>query len=156
MPTIEISVTDKIAVLNSDSSIVCGNSDYEIEFDFDAEWDDYPTKTARFAYIKKGKRMYKDVLFEEDTVAVPPLYGINDVAVGVYAGSIHTTTPALIPCRSCITDGEPVHDPPTPDVYDQLMAYLAAIQAGTVNSGNLVADMRGTIAPVAGVVEEVS
>ena len=35
---INISVRDKIAVNMSDVSYTCGNSDFVINFDFDAEW----------------------------------------------------------------------------------------------------------------------
>jgi hypothetical protein len=30
----------------------------------------------------------------------------------------------VIPCVPCITDGQPVHPDPPPDVYDQLLALL--------------------------------
>lgn len=131
---IQIHIANKIAIVQGTPHIVCGNSDYAIQFSFDAEWDAYTAKTARFTYCQNGKQLCKDVLFEGDTVIVPPLYGVYDVAVGVYAGDIHTTTPARIPCTPCITDGDPTHDAPTPDVYDQLMEYLAKIANGQSNS----------------------
>lgn len=146
MPTITITVTDKVASLTSDSVIVCGNSDYEIEFTFDSEWTGYTTKTLRIAYIKKGAKMYQDVLFNGTTVAIPALYGVNECAIGVYAGNIHTTTPALIPCSRCITDGEPTHDPPSPDVYNQLLEYLAGLQGGgnPVHTATAIFDLAAT------------
>lgn len=155
MPTINISVENKVAKLTSDSVIVCGNSDYTIEFDFDSEWDDFEAKTVRVAYIKKGRHECVDVLFENSTVTIPAVYGVQQVAIGVYAENIHTTTPAFIPCEACITDGEPVHQPPTPDVYNQLLEYLAGLQGGggipaevitisAENSALLGADIYGT------------
>ena len=136
MPTINITVENKVAKLTSDSVIVCGTSDYTIEFDFDEEWDDFEAKTVRVAYIKKGRHECVDVLFENSTVTIPAVYGVQQVAIGVYAENIHTTTPAFIPCEACITDGEPVHQPPTPDVYNQLMYYLAhaGTQAGVISA----------------------
>lgn len=130
---IQIHIANKNAIVQGTPHIVCGNSDYEIRFSFDAEWESYTAKTARFAYCRNGKMLHEDVLFEGDTVTAPPLYGVYEVAVGVYAGDIHTTTPARIPCTSCITDGDPTHDAPTPDVYDQLMEYLAKIASGQSN-----------------------
>ena len=157
MPTISISVASKIATVTSDSVIVCGNSDYTLSFDFDEEWDDYPAKTVRLAYCKGGKRQYKDVLFDGDEVTIPALYGINEVAIGVYAGSIHTTTPAIVACDACIADGNPVHDPPTPDVYNQLLQYLDALLIGTP-SGIPLPNIGGAVGGVAGIptVEEES
>ncbi len=131
---IQIHITNKNAIVQGTPHIVCGNSDYEIRFSFDTEWDAYTAKTVRFTYCQNGKQRCKDVLFEGDTVTVPALYGIYEVAVGVYAGDIHTTTPARIPCAPCITDGDPTHDAPTSDVYDQLMEYLAKIANGQSNS----------------------
>lgn len=125
-----ITIANKIAALQGAPRIVCGNSDYTITFTFDAEWDAYAAKTARFAYCRSGVMLYQDVLFEGNTVSVPALYGIYEVAVGVYAGNIHTTSPARIPCIPCITDGAPVHDPPAADVYNQLMELLAGMQGG--------------------------
>lgn len=127
---IPIHISNKNAIVQGTPHIVCGNSDYTIRFAFDAEWESYTAKTARFAYCRDGKMLYQDVLFEGDTVTVPALYGIYEVAVGVYAGDIHTTTPARIPCQPCITDGDSVHEPPTPDVYDQLLEYLAQLSKG--------------------------
>ena len=152
MPNINISVADKVATVTSDSAIVCGNSDYTISFDFDEEWDDYPAKTVRLAYCKGGKRQYKDVLFDGDEVTIPALYGINEVAIGVYAGSIRTTTPAVVACDACIADGDPVHDPPTLDVYNQLMRYLDALLVGTP-SGVPVPMLTGAIGGVVGIPE---
>lgn len=45
---IKINVKNKVAARQDDVSIVCGNSDYVIQFTFDADWEPYETKTARF------------------------------------------------------------------------------------------------------------
>ena len=130
MNNIEITITEKIAAFTSDSSIVCGNNDYTIRFHFDAEWNAYDAKTAHFVYYKNGVMQHQDVFFSGDTVAVPALHDVYEVAVGVTAGDLKTSTGARIPCRPCITDGAPAHDPPTPDVYNQLLEYLAGLQGG--------------------------
>lgn len=130
MPDLRIAVARKTAAAAGQPVIVCGNSDYTVTFTFDSEWDAYTAKTARFAYYQSGQFQYRDVLFEGDSVSVPILREIDEVAVGVYAGNLHTTTPARIPCARCITDGSGIPAPPAPDVYDQLMQYLADLQRG--------------------------
>lgn len=97
MKTILIPVIDKIAQ-SPDAEIVCGNSDYRIEFAFDSEWDEYPTKTARFIY--NGKSEERE--FNGNTVPVPIMRNTTKVLVGVYAGALETTTPAVVKCRRSI------------------------------------------------------
>lgn len=127
---LEIRIAEKTAALQGSPQIICGNSDYTLTFFFDSEWDAYPVKTARFVYFQNGIAVHQDVLFEGDTVTVPVLHGVYEVAVGVYAGDIHTTTPARISCVPSITCGSSPHDAPSQDVYDQLMEYLASIRNG--------------------------
>lgn len=156
MPNIAIDVSNKIAQQSGTPLIVCGNSDYVINFTFDSEWEEFTAKTARFTYFnrKKNRWQYEDVLFEGDSVAAPVLSDITEVAVGVYAGAIHTSTPALIPCARSITDGDPVHDPPPVDVYNQLLKYLAMLQNGGSTTGQLTAIFGGTPPSPAGYATE--
>ena len=99
MKNLNISVVDKIAkYLQRDGEIVCGNRDYQITFTFDAEWDVYPTKTARF--IWNGQ--FWDEVFQGNICPVPILTNTTSVTVGVYAGDISTTTPAFITCKRSI------------------------------------------------------
>ena len=64
MNTLQITVDKKIATYNERSgTIVCGNSDYQIQFSFDKEWEAHKKKTARFEWGGK----YYDVEFEDDT-----------------------------------------------------------------------------------------
>lgn len=124
---IKISVNNKIATLQDNVLIINGNSDYVIKFDFDAEWDAYETKTARFVTA----RGYTDVVFSGDEVALPVITDAISVRVGVYAGNLHTTTPAVIFCRRCITDGSGSPADPTDDVYNQIMEKLNALDGAT-------------------------
>lgn len=107
--TLHISVVDCVATYQKrDGDIVCGNkTKYEIKFTFDAEWDAYTVKTARF--IWNGG--YLDVSFTGDLCIVPAIYGADQVEVGVYVGeSIHTTTGAIIPAkRSILCSGGTSH-----------------------------------------------
>lgn len=122
MPAIGVRVYNKHATNISDTTIVCGNSDYEVLFEFDAEWDAYPVKTARF--IWDGKR--EDVIFEGSTCPVPVVTNTFMVAVGVFAGDVRTTTPAYISAAKSITDAGGTPAPPSENVYAQIMALLNA------------------------------
>lgn len=103
MKNLNITVDNKVATyLQRDGEIVCGNSDYQIIFTFDADWDAYDTKTARF--IWNGKHM--DVPFAGNECQVPTIKNTDEVKVGVYAGDISTTTPATIPCKRSVLCGD--------------------------------------------------
>ena len=99
---LNILVVNKIATFQKrDGCIVCGNSDYQIKFTFDSDWDAYTDKTARF--IWNGE--FIDVDFTGDTCDVPIIKDTDSVKVGVYAGELKTTTPAEIGCyRSILCD----------------------------------------------------
>ncbi len=104
MKILHVSVVGKVATYqNRDGDIVCGNSDYQIVFAFDSDWDAYNEKTARF--IWNGR--YIDVDFTGDTCPVPIIKGTTLVEIGVYAGDLSTTTSAIIPAkRSILCGGE--------------------------------------------------
>lgn len=122
MPVINISVENKIA--EADGILyVCGNSDFVAKFAFDAEWEAYENKTARFCY----NNSYVDVVFTGNECPVPIISGTYFFNIGVYAGNLHTTTPARVPCKKSILcdTGFPA-DPPN-DVYNQIMAKLNSL-----------------------------
>lgn len=131
---INISVDGETAYLLESASIVCGNSNYVLRITFDTDWSAYTSKTAVFRYFSSGSFKKKSVLFQGNSVNVPALPTTNQVSVVFYAGDLHTTTPAIIPC---IGETEQ-HDSPTPDVYNQLMEYLAGIQSGGAQVGTQV------------------
>ena len=104
MKNLNITVSNKVATYHQrDGFIVCGNSDYQIFFAFDSEWESYLAreKTARF----KWNGGFKDVPFWGTTVAVPIIENATQVEVGVYVGDLSTTTPAVIPCSKSILCG---------------------------------------------------
>lgn len=107
---ISVKVREKIAsAIDENSVIICGNSDYVIEFDFDNEWDKYSTKTARFSVGAE----YVDVVFTGNKCSVPILRNVFFVKVGVFAGDLVTSTPAIIPCKkSIICDPGVAVEPP--------------------------------------------
>ena len=129
MRQLHVAVKNKIATYDTrDGAIVCSNSDYQIVFTFDSEWNNYATKTARFVW--NGN--YTDVVFTDTTCAVPVLVNTTLLAVGVYSGELHTTTPAMIGCKKSILCSDPVHVDPTPDVYDQIMELLNSMPLASV------------------------
>lgn len=123
MPDINISVQNKIAVQTNKTEYICDNSDFIIKFNFDAEWDAYDTKTARFCYNSK----YVDAVFTGDSCAVPIISDTNDINIGVYAGNLHTTTPALVLCEKSILGGSGFPADPPDDVYNQIMELIQGL-----------------------------
>lgn len=130
MPTIHINVKNRVATVNGDSRIINGNSDYNIEFDFDAEWADLNNKVGIFAYNDAAahKWAYQTVLFSGNTCAVPILRDIHCVYVGVTAGNVRVTTPAKVQCRLSISDYADTEEPPSADVWGQILAKLDELQ----------------------------
>lgn len=130
MPAIHINVKNRVATANGDSRIINGNSDYNIEFDFDAEWADLNNKVGIFAYndATAHKWAYQTVLFSGNTCTVPILRDIHCVYVGVTAGNVRVTTPAKVQCRLSISDYADTEEPPSADVWGQILAKLDELQ----------------------------
>lgn len=120
MPEILITVRDKIAQLANRSVVVCDNTDYVAVFDFDGEWDAYPTKTAQFNF----GGIHIPVVFDGTACPMPQVSEASVLRIGVYAGDLHTTTSALVPCLPSIRGGEGAPADPPDDVYDQIMQKL--------------------------------
>lgn len=114
---INISVKNHVAKQTDQTIYVCGNNDYEINFDFDSEWDQYDVKTARFTYAGT----YVDVVFTGNTCAVPVITDVWRFKVGVFAGDLSTTTPVLISASKSILCDAGAPAAPTDDVYNQIM-----------------------------------
>ena len=127
-----ISIINKVASVDTENPpiIVCGNSDYYINFIYDNEqWSSYPVKTAVFSFDRNGQKKVIEVVFTGDRCQVPILSGINEVSIGLYAGELNTTTPVKIQCRkSALCDVSKVEDPPK-NVYIQLLELLKSIEA---------------------------
>lgn len=124
MPIINILVENKIA--EADGVIyVCGNSDFAAKFDFDSEWDAYDTKTARFSY----NNSYVDVVFSGNQCPIPIISDTYFFHIGVYAGNLHTTTPARVPCKKSILCGSGIPAAPPNDIYNKIMAKLNSLES---------------------------
>ena len=134
---IAIDVAGKIATVKDGAKIVCGNSDYEIAFTFDDEWSADGVKTARFTYQRHGKTLYVERVFTGNVCPVPVLYDILEVRIGVYEGDLSTSTPAVVECERSILCGDPVHDEPPEDVYNQIVEMCeTSSNAATSAAGN--------------------
>ena len=130
MHTIQVSVRDKIATQTDGTVIINGNSDYSIEFDFDAEWANLNNKIGIFAYNDAAahKWAYQPVMFSGNTCTVPILRDIHCVYVGVTAGNVRVTTPAKVQCRLSISDYADTEEPPSADIWGQILAKLDELQ----------------------------
>ena len=114
MPDIKVTVRNKIAV-GDGTEIVCGNSDYTVVFDFDAEWEAFDAKTMRVRFTNDT---YKDVVFNGTSCILPIVQNSVGVDIGVFAGALHTTSVATFDCVKSILSGggspdtsEPIIDP---------------------------------------------
>lgn len=120
MPDINISIENKIAIKTDDTEYICDNNDYVVKFSFDTEWDAYSAKTARFIYNDR----HEDIVFTGNQCAVPKISDTYFFNIGVFAGDLHTTTPARVPCKLSVLCGAGAPAAPTQDVYNQLLAKL--------------------------------
>lgn len=122
---ITIEIKDKIATCLTTLPVVCGNSDYVIDFLFDEEWNKHNIKTATF--VVNGAIEYR--VFNGTVCEMPVFQDTLVALVGVFAGTIDdgtlsTSTPAIVRCRKCVTDGDSVPTPPKDDVYNQIIELL--------------------------------
>lgn len=125
MPTIIITVRNKGAYAAGGQYYVCANSDYTVTFDFDEEWADYDVKTARFVY----KAGFMDVVFSGNICPFPQINDAEIIHVGVYAGDLQATTPAIVQARRSILSGSETPQPPKEDVYNQIMDMINGVIA---------------------------
>lgn len=132
MPTINVTVRNRIATAQRWQCIICGNSDYIVDFDLDDEWNDMPNKVAVFVTNARGNIRHERVLFDGSTCGIPVLRGVNMVDIGIEAGDIRTITPAHVKCEACITDRAGMPQEPENNVYGQILAMTTDIaQAAT-------------------------
>ena len=125
MPTIKVKVENKIALnMTPQEQIVCHNSDYEVEFQFDAEWENHIAKTAYFVY----NDISIAVPFKGNKCEVPKLKNTTVCKIGVQAGDIKTTTSAYVQCKKAIVDeGGETPEPPTESVYNKIIELVNGI-----------------------------
>ena len=122
---ITIEIKDKIATCLTELPIVCGNADYVVDFVFDEEWNAHNVKTAIF--VVNGKATPQ--VFEGNVCPVPVIQNTLIAWVGVFVGTVDdgtlsTSTPALVKCIPCITDGDNIPMAPPDDVYNQIIQMI--------------------------------
>lgn len=119
---IVIEIVDKVATCLTKKPMVCGNSNYVVDFVFDEEWDKHDVKTAVF---KVNGECIKKV-FSGTECNIPVMQNALVATIGVFAGTIDdgtlsTSTPALVKCKPCATDGDSTPPSPQDDVYNQIV-----------------------------------
>lgn len=137
LTTIHITVRSRVPTITEGEEVISHNSDYEIEFEFDEEWQN-KVKTVYFV-CEDGS--YQAVVMSGNSCAVPMLDGEHRrIFVGVQEGSaekpsvLKTSRPCCLKVADSIADllGQPIPDP-TPDVYQQIIAMLEDIKKGEVS-----------------------
>ncbi|MBP3573852.1 MAG: hypothetical protein J6J71_04520 [Prevotella sp.] len=121
---IQIEVRDKIATFKSKNfNLVGGNSDYDVVFDFDKDWEAYPKRTAVFVF-GKGKPVYQ--LFEGNVCEGVAINDATMCLIGVFSGDLVTTTPAAVDCvyRSILDEANGTPEPPSENVYNQIIELI--------------------------------
>lgn len=137
LTTIHITVRSRVPTITEGEEVISHNSDYEIEFEFDEEWQ----STYKTVYFVCEDGSYQAVVISGNTCAVPMLGGEHRrIFVGVQEGSaekpsvLKTSRPCCLKVADSIADymGAKIPDP-TPDVYQQIMALLEDIKQGEVS-----------------------
>lgn len=136
MPIIRVQVKDKIALnLTPNEKIVCRNSGYKVEFDFDEEWNENVTKTAFFVY----NGLSIPVPFNGKVCEIPVLYNATVCKIGVEAGDIKTTTSAYVSCLKAITDeGGEIPAPPKEEAYNKIIELVNEVSVEAVGSARKI------------------
>ena len=150
MPNIRISVQNKIAKYTG-KGIVCGNGDYTVTFHFDSEWDVHPRKTARFIW----NDAYYDVEFVGDSCPMPLIKQAPRVEIGVYVGTLRTTTPAVIHCRPSVRSDDTL--PAAPEAVEeynnQAQAAAAEARAAAIAATQAVETVESSLSALTGTAE---
>ena len=140
MPDIKVTVRNKIAV-GDGTEIVCGNSDYTVVFDFDAEWEAFDAKTMRVRFTNDT---YKDVVFNGTSCILPIVQNSVGVDIGVFAGALHTTSVATFDCVKSILSGggspdtsEPIIDPSITELINNKPGEKCEGKTFSVHNGEL-------------------
>ena len=119
MINLNIEIRNKVAK-GDGTRIVCNNSNYRVVFDFDDEWAEFEEKTLK---VNFGSSKY-EVAFRGNEVDLPPVINTPVCEIGVYAGDIRSTTPAVFYCDKSILSGSHTHAEPPEDIYNQLLEQI--------------------------------
>ncbi|MGN1410283.1 MAG: hypothetical protein ACI4XJ_08910 [Eubacteriales bacterium] len=130
---IQINVMRRIAERSGGvKAIVADNTEYTMQFLFDAEWQAYPAKTVLF--VRDDGLCYPPVIMEGDSCKIPRINGTGHIRIGVTAGDIITTTPAEIRVlRSVLEASGQVLDKPDDNVWACVIEQLQLLNAAKLN-----------------------
>ena len=101
---IVITVSEKIARVRGNPVIVCGNSGYTLRVRTDSEWDALPDIRVLLTWMCGGRAVCVTVPLNDGRCELPAVHGACEVYISLYAGNVHTSVPAVIPCEPCVTD----------------------------------------------------
>lgn len=116
-----LTIRNKTASLSGISALVCGNSDYRILIDFDAEW----SAVTRFLYVEIIRADGRETRFfpvPNNAVNLPAFYDAERLRFRLSDGYLKSGA-AELPCEPCIGNGFPVTD--YFDLYNAVMQYIA-------------------------------
>ncbi len=116
----KVEIKNRIAAYSGKMRMVSENSGYFIEFETDGEWDEYRTKTARFAV---DGELVGDRVFSGNVCEVPVLPTGLYLYVSLSAGDVWTTSAAKIPLTPSL-EADKVIPPPEKSVYNQIMEMM--------------------------------
>lgn len=102
MRNINIEIKDRVATVEKNAFLLCGNTDQTVTFSFDAEWNAITSKTALFVYSEEGMTKFKKKRFSGNSIKAPLLTNVSTVRVGVIGGEIMATTSVAVQSRSSI------------------------------------------------------
>lgn len=135
LTTIHIAVRDRVPTITEGEEVISHNSDYEIEFDFDEEWQ----SNVKTVYFICEDGSYQAVVMSGNTCDVPMMAGEHRrIFVGVQEGTsekpgvLKTTRPCCLKVADSIADyiGQPIPDP-APSVYEQIITMLENLTTPT-------------------------
>lgn len=121
---------------------VCDNSGDIVVFTFDAEWDEFPTKTALFVW--NGKNY--PVEFSGNECEVPQITNAKKFLVGVYVGEgedavKRTTTSAQIPCQLSVrSKAGTAHPSAGQDYTNEAKGYAIRAEKAAKETERLLAE----------------
>ena len=102
MQIINITIANRIACTDPGTAAVQHNTDYQVQFTFDAEWDAHASKKAVFVWQEGDSTVAEFVSFTGSLVPMPKISGSSFILIGVTAGDMLTSTAARIHCRDSI------------------------------------------------------
>lgn len=148
------SVNDIKLTITADETLVRGSvAVCHVEFEFDASWDDFPSRTAVFRHSKGEKR--EQLLDAAGRCDIPweVLQECGLLYVGVYGETSASRRPTVWAAPKPIHPGAEPSEPakePTLDKWQQILAFLDTLVSPTVEVEAIAGGHRITITDVNG------